>query len=240
MKLDPHVATRWHCLCTIDSMISQVPQHEPQILKELDWSNTWHVISVIYLSVKTEISNESSNISSEFIFNCMFSFHHLWFDKIDPIFLQKALVELPLIKKKKACSLLFFSYIHPFQYDTQCCDFLSQSFPVLWKAASGFNPTPPRLNMKPRLGPGPLAALWMMGKISCQFLFGRVWTRTWTVSLFSSGVTSARQQTSWTGGEGGGGTVENNLVHSYSCHVGLVSSWTVIYFRLPQSFSPLQ
>lgn len=37
--------------------------------------------------------------------------------------------------------------------------------------------------MKPQIGLELQAALWMMAKISCQFLFGHVWPRTQTVSL---------------------------------------------------------
>lgn len=47
------------------------------------------------------------------------------------------------------------------------------------------------------------------------------------ISLCSA--VESHQHTSWTGRSR---TVENNLLHSCSCHVGLASSWTVIYFGL--------
>lgn len=84
--------------------------------------------------------------------------------------------------------------------------------------------------MKHGIGQELLATLWTMATISCQLLLaasGR--GHRLYLCVLSSGVTSARHSMSWKGGRW---TVENNLVHGCSCHVGLASSWTVIYFGL--------
>lgn len=136
--------------------------------------------------------------------------------------------------RPRSCSSLSLHPSIPVWHVTVISCPMSWEMASCWlKAASCFNPpplSPPRPLDSLAWNLKPLVTLWTMAKISCQFPFGCVSTRLY-LPVLCSRVASARHQMSRTWGRW---TVENNLVCGCSCHVGLTSFWTVIYFKLPQ------
>lgn len=214
LKADPHVAVRWHCLCAKGSMTWLDFLHRNH-LKEPDGNLEQPVTSKL-------------GIFGVYSVILIFKHKHLyWFSSL--YYFKNQITKNISVKP---CGLSWGpALIHSDM--TQYCNFLSSSFPRVMKngfllAESIIQSWPlstlsgRQLSVKHGLGlepPGhfmsdgqdkPPVSFWLNKDTDC-------------ISLCSA-VESHQHRRRW--------TVENNLLHSCSCHVGLASTWTVIYFGL--------